>query len=90
MNKRAAKARALEGTLSIGDLRTMIRETSAVGHSTVNPAITLEKALEIYLAAIKERKDSEVPKVWKLDVYSGREKPTRDVLLITNILRDCA
>lgn len=93
MNKQAARKRAQEGTLSIGDLRKMIaavRENG--GLSKVNPVIPLSRAAEIYAAALSGRNDAEVPVVWQLDVYSrkGRMQATGDQLLITNILRDCA
>lgn len=91
MNKRAARERALEGALSVGELRQMIkRRRGAGGMSKVNPAIDLDRALGIYADALGDRPDDEVPRVWKPDPYSraGRMKPTADALLITNILRD--
>ncbi len=93
MNKRKAREKALEGTLSIGDLRTMIADARGRGGmSHVNPAFELEDTLNIYDAAIKNRSDDEVPAAWRTDPYSrsGRMKPTGDVLLITNVLRDTA
>ena len=93
MNKRAARAKALEGTISIGELRGMIMGARGQARmSNVNPAFPLEKVLDIYEAAIGGRTDAEVPKAWRTDPYSrsGRMKPTGDVLLITNILRDAS
>lgn len=91
MNKRAAKAKAQEGKLTIGELRKMIASRRGFGGmSAVNGAIPLERVLEIYDAALAGRPEEEVPKAWRTDPYTGREKPSADVLIITNILRDCA
>lgn len=93
MNKQAARKKALEGKLSIGDLRQMIQAArGSDGISAVNAAIPKERALDIYEAAIATRDDAEVPTVLRPDIYSnlGRMKATRDALIITNILRDCA
>lgn len=92
MNKRKARAIALEGKTSVADLRQMIAGArNRNGNSNVNPAFLLSDVLDIYDAALKGRDDAEVPVVWKTDIYSrrGAMKPTPDVLLITNILRDC-
>lgn len=52
----------------------------------------MNKRFDIYAGALKDRSDDEVPKGMVLDVYSrsGRMKPSKDSLIITNILRDCA
>ena len=93
MNKQRARKMALDGTISISELRDFIESARGLGGmSRVNPAFPLEDILDIYAAAIKDRADDEVPKAWRTDPYSrtARMKPTADVLLITNILRDTA
>lgn len=92
MNKVAARKRALEDKITIGELRSAISTSrSRGGFSTVNPAVMLDRALDIYEAALAGRDDAEVPAAWQTDPYSytNRMKPSYDVLLITNILRDC-
>ena len=90
MGKRAAKLLAQSETLTIRDLRAMIeRSRAAGGMSSVNPAIPLEKTCEIFSAALDGRQDEEIPKAWRRDVYTGRQKPSRDALIMVNILRDC-
>lgn len=93
MNKRAARKLAESETLSIGDLRKMIAaRRNVVGISRVNPLLTIEEAADIFEGSIAGREDTEVPKAWKPDPYSKTYalKHTRDVLLITNILWECA
>lgn len=92
MNKQAARKVALEGKMSVGDLRRIISAKRGVGGmSRVNPAIPLERALDIYDAALAGHADEDVPEVWRVDPYSrrGTKKPTGAALTITNILRDC-
>jgi hypothetical protein len=92
MNRRDAKAKSLEGTLSIGDLRAMISDMKHYGGmSTVNPTIPLERACDIYEAALKGRDDAEIILGTRPDVYRpGRVRRTGDGLIVQNILRDCA
>jgi hypothetical protein len=90
-SKHNARERAEQGVLSIAELRAMIAlARGRGGQSRVNPTIPLEHALDIYEAALAGREDSEVPAVWRPDPYSKSDgmKPTKDVLIITNILRD--
>ena len=93
MNKQAARKQALAGAVSIGELRAAINDAITSGRriSRVNPQFTLIEACRIYTAALEGRDDAEVPAALRPDPYSrsGAMKPTRDVLLITNILRDC-
>lgn len=89
MNKRQARDEAANNKRSIGDLRALIADTRANGMSAVNPIIPKAKALEIYAAALEGRPDDEVPKGTRVDVYTGRTRPSGDALLIANILRDC-
>ena len=91
MNKRAAKAKTLEGTITIGELRRMIDNVRGEDRqSRVNPAFHLRDTVDIFEKAIAGRKDDEVPRIQKSDPYSrtGRMMATRDFLLITNILRE--
>tara|TARA_Y100000310_G_scaffold325962_1_gene390231 strand:- start:373 stop:654 length:282 start_codon:yes stop_codon:yes gene_type:complete len=93
MNKRTARQKATEGGITIGGLRAMIlKARDRGGMSRVNPAFTLDQTLDIYERAIEGRADDEEPRTLRPDPYSrsGRMKPTGDVLLITNILRDAA
>lgn len=92
MGKQAAKKLAESETLSIGDLRRMIAKAKgSAALSSVNPQFTLDQTCDIYEAALQGRDDAEIPKAWRSDPYSatGAFKPTRDVLIITNICRDC-
>ncbi|NNH59490.1 hypothetical protein HLI01_22405 [Rhizobium laguerreae] len=94
MNRSAAQLKARTETLTIGDLRQMISATRGKARvSKVNPAIPIDRVLGIYEAALEGREDTEIPKAWKQDIYSrhpGAQKPSRDFLIIVNILRDCA
>jgi hypothetical protein len=91
MGKSEAKKRADAGGISIGDLREMIAK--ARGKRTVcniNPQLTHEEALDIFEKGLAGRDDSEVPITLAEDVYRpNRMKPTRDHLVISNILRVC-
>ncbi len=49
----------------------------------------LDRACEIYEAAIADRNDEEIPRAWRSDPYTGHAKASRDSLIVTNILRDC-
>lgn len=93
MNKRAAQELSRSGTLSIGELRKKITDARGKrSFSVVNPAIPHEQVLSIYESALEGRDDSEVPAGMRPDIYSnvGAMKPTKDALIIQNILRDCA
>jgi len=86
-----AKAKAIHGAMSFGELRNLIRASRGRGGmSRVNPAFTLEQALDIYERAIADRVDGETPPGLRHDVYRpGRMRRTRDGLIVQNILRDC-
>lgn len=92
MNKKAAQELARSETLSIGDLRKMIDEgKSKGGMSSLNPSITMEMSHQIFSNVFEGRDDSEIPKAWQRDIYSRHadaQKPSRDFLIVTNILRD--
>ena len=91
MNKRDAKAESISGTISIGQLRGFIKSAlSRGGMSKVNPQLTLAQSCEIYKTALQDRADDETPNGIKYDVYRRRDVPTKDSLIICNILRDCA
>ena len=91
MNKKKAREEAMSGVISIGQLREMISAARGRGGmSSVNNGIPLDRALDIYDRALEGRPGEEIPKVLMRDPY-GRDdsmKPTGDVLLIINILRD--
>ena len=92
MNKRKAQAMADAGGFSIRELRQAIADSRGrQAVSTVNPAILYNDALDIYDRSLSQRLDDEVPVMWKPDPYSrsGRMQPTRDRLIVVNILRDC-
>ena len=81
MNKRTARKQAYDNSMSVADLMALI--DAARGRqvlSSVNPLIPHEKALDIYARALALRDPS--------DVLDGNR--SRDVLILTNILRDCA
>jgi hypothetical protein len=92
MNKAEAKRIAQSGQKSIGELRSIIKSKRGKGGmSNVNPSIPLDRALDIYEAAIDGRPDDERPIGLREDIYRpGRMKPTGDALIIQNILRDAA
>lgn len=91
MNRAMSKTKSVEGKLSIGELRRMIASARGLGGmSTVNPAFTMGEVCEIYENAIKGRDDAEIPKGLVHDVYRRRDVPSKDSLIIRNILRDCA
>ncbi len=91
MNKDEAKALAVAGTLSIGILRQFIDAArSRGGISKVNPQFTLDQICEVYKNALEGRNDDEIPAGMRYDVYRRRGVPSKDSLIIRNILRDCA
>jgi hypothetical protein len=94
MNRKAAQDRAREEKLSVGDLRQMIMSARfRGGMSKVNPAFSTDEVCDIYEAALAGRDDAEILKAWRPDIHSrhaGAQKPSRDFLQVTNILRDCA
>ena len=69
------------GTLTVGHLRQIIAATPGSDRrSNVNAGLTKSVALEILFRAIAGRPDDEVV---------GREMPTRDTLMATNIAWEC-
>lgn len=93
MGKAAAVKLARAETLTFGQLRDKILGTRLrkIGNGTVNKGIPLARACDVYAAAIANRPDDEIPKAWRSDPYSpsGKMVPTRDFLIVVNILRDC-
>lgn len=90
MNKREARRQATENQRSIADLRKLIADRrGAGGMSKVNRMFTLEQALDIFERGIAERDAAEVPEGLRYDVYKNCDRPSRDALIITNILREC-
>lgn len=92
MGRIAAQNLARAETLSFGQLRVIIENArNRGGGSRVNRAFPLSRACEIYSAAIADRPEDEIPKAWRSDPYSpsGKMVPTRDFLIVCNILRDC-
>lgn len=91
MNKKMANEKSIEGKLSVGELRRMIQSARELGgKSQVNPQFTMQQVCDIYSAALGDRDDAEVPEGMKYDVYRRRNVPSKDSLIIRNILRDCA
>jgi hypothetical protein len=91
MNKQTARKKSREGLLSVGELRIMIRSAkNRGGLSQVNPQFTLKQTCDIFENALADREDSEIPSGMRLDVYKNRMVPSRDSLIIYNILRDCS
>jgi hypothetical protein len=92
MNRREASRQATESTRSWGDLRRLIEAARGRGGmSRLNPGLTHEQALDMLAAGIKGRPDDEVPTGLKDDIFRpGRQKRTRDSLIVQNILRECA
>lgn len=92
ISKLRAKKMAESETITIGQLRQMIcARRGSGGMSAVNPAIPLDRVLDIYLGALEGRPEDEIPKAWRPDPYgrSGKMRATSDQLKVTNILRDC-
>lgn len=91
MNKREARAKSQSGEISIGELRAMIAAAkSQFRASRVNSSLMLSQVCEIFERALDGRLDDEKPTGLKTDVYSGRVTPSKDSLIIANILRECA
>jgi hypothetical protein len=91
MDKQLAKSKSIEGKLSIADLRGMISERRKTGGmSRVNPMFTIEQVCDIYEGAIAGRDGTETPAGMKYDGYKRHDVPSKDSLIIKNILRDCA
>lgn len=93
MNKTKAKELSRSGTLTVGELRAMISNVKdRGGMSRLNDAVPFSRACEAYEGALAGRSDDEKPVGMRTDPYSrvGALKPTRDALIIQNILRDCA
>ncbi len=91
IGKRAAQALARDNRITIGQLRAAIYQArGTLASSAVNPAILRDTACDIYAAALQGRSDADIPQAWRPDPYSpsGALKPSRDFLLVTNILRD--
>ncbi len=92
MGKQAARKLVESETLSISDFRAMIASARGTGRmSTLNPQFTLDQTCDIFERALEGRDGAEVPKALRPDPYSpsGRLKPTRDALTMSNICRDC-
>ena len=92
IGKQKAHAIAREERLTFGDLKVMIAAAATKnGMSSVNRQFTLARVCEIYAAALDGRPDVEVPKAWRPDPYSssGAVKPSKNFMIVTNILRDC-
>lgn len=86
MTKQEAHRRIDSGTLTWGELKTMLRvEMGGPDRvSTVNPGMTHEQALMILSACIDARPDEEI-------VAGPRSRMSRrDRLAATNILRECS
>jgi len=86
MTKTKAHERIDSGTLTWGELKTLLRcEMGAPeSRSVVNPGMTHEHAVTILAAGIDDMDDSAIvagPKSFR---------PSRDRLIATNILRECA
>lgn len=91
MNKSKAMIEAKSNARSIGELRALIAaKRGGSGISKVNPQFTLEEALNIFDAAIKDRPGEEIPAGMRYDPYLNKDVPSRDALIIKNILWECA
>ena len=90
MNKTTARAMARDNKLTIAELRELIDGANPAGMSRVNPTLPKSMALDIYRRAVAERAADETPKGTRFDVYRRREIPSKDALIIANILIDCA
>lgn len=91
MNKREAKVKSQAGELSIGELRAMISTARGqVRPSRVNPSFMVAQVCDILERALDGRPDDERPAGLRSDPYSARMKPSKDSLIIANILRECA
>ena len=89
MNKTTATKLARANAMTIRELRTLIESARIDGMSCVNPTIPKAMAVDIYRKAIAGRLDDEVPMGMKFDAYRRRDVPSKDSLIIANILRDC-
>ena len=89
MNKVKAKQMAQSNAMTIRELRDLIEAARIDGMSRVNPTIPMAMAVDIYRRALGDRADDEVPQGLRFDVYKRRDVPSKDFLIIANILRDC-
>lgn len=86
MNKREAKRRAYEEDITVADLRRMIDATRGRGgRSRVNPEFGLEMVLDMMARALDGKDDDMVLR----NEGIGRSG-TGHVMIVTNILRECA
>ena len=91
MNKQEAKRISISSTLSIGQLRQYIADARGrPWQSRVNSEFAMAQVCEIYERALAGRDDAEVPDGVRYNVYKHRNEPSKDSLIIYNILRDCA
>lgn len=92
MGKRSAQALAREERLSWGDLLCLVdKGPPDERSSTVNSGLSIGYCRDLYRKIIAERSSEEKPRAWRPDIYSGRVgtvKPSKDFMIVTNILRD--
>jgi hypothetical protein len=51
---------------------------------------SMREVCDVYEKALEGRDDAEIPLGFYHDVYKRRDVPSKDSLIIRNILRDCA
>lgn len=62
--------------------------TNPTGPSRVNPSIPRQQALSILRRGREDAKPDDVPKAWTRDHFRNRDVPSRDFLIVCNILRE--
>lgn len=88
MGRTKAMAMAREERMTWGELKAYLAKADPFDKPVLNAAVGRARTLEILLAAANEREDTEIPKAWTRDPYTGRDKPSRDFPLVCNILRE--
>lgn len=92
MGKQKAQALAREERLTWADLLALVNAGPPDDEpSSVNRALSIGYCRDLYRKVIAEREASHVPQAWRVDVYihqAGAVKPSKDFLIVTNILRD--
>lgn len=93
MNKHKAQTVAREERLTWSELLALVNNCQRPDNevSVLNPQITVAYSRDLFRKICLERDQNEKPKAWRLDVYSrhpGAVKPSRDFLIVTNILRE--
>lgn len=99
MNKSQAKQEGASNTRTVAELRALVEARKAVvprhKPSKVIPSMFVWQICDIFLEALKDRPDDEVPSGTKWPPHRDGTNvlsnlPSDQTVLVRNILRDCA